>query len=112
MWEVFTGILGGARSTIELIDMKHLGESMGLSLYLQAIDPSAFMSLGEFTSRVEGLIDQVHANPPMAGGDPVRVPGESKAGIAAERERDGVPVTTEMVERFRELGDEFGVSWD
>jgi LDH2 family malate/lactate/ureidoglycolate dehydrogenase len=112
MWEVLAGILsGGERFGREIAPTREVGRPQGLSHALLAIDPAAFGPREAFLARVDALIDQVHASPPMPGVDRVRVPGERREALAAERERDGVPVTAEAVAELRELGRELGVPW-
>ena len=111
MWEVLTGILAGRRSTTEVAGMHQVDRTQGLSLYIQALDPRAFLPYDEFLSRVDRLIDQIHSNPPRSGVDRVRVPGESKARIEAEYRTRGVPVPTELLERLQALCADLGMEW-
>ena len=83
----------------------------GVSLYVQAVDPKAFLSYEEFLARVDRLIDQIHSNPPRSGVDRVRVPGESKAGFESEYRARGVPVPADLLERLRALCGDFGLAW-
>ncbi|MDE0168268.1 MAG: Ldh family oxidoreductase [bacterium] len=111
MWEVFTGILAGRRSTTEVVGMQQLDRTQGLSLYVQALDPRSFLPYEEFLFRVDRLISQIHANPPREGFDRVRVPGERKAEFEADYRRRGVPVPTDSLERLRTLCLDRGVVW-
>jgi LDH2 family malate/lactate/ureidoglycolate dehydrogenase len=110
MWEVLTGVLAGARMAPDVGGPADLAKPMGLSLFLMAIDPTVAMPYAQFTERVDTLIDQVHASPPAAGVDRVRVPGERGNALAAEYARDGVPVTAERAAKLRALGAELGIS--
>jgi L-2-hydroxycarboxylate dehydrogenase (NAD+) len=107
MWEVLTGILSGGMSPPEAAPRS----SMGISLFLMAIDPSRSMPYERFVERVDGLIDRMHASPPAAGTDHVRVPGERGLRLEAQHARSGVPVPPERVAKLRALGSELGVAW-
>ena len=111
MWEVLTGILAGRRSTTEVVGMQHLDRTQGLSLYVQAVDPRAFLPYDEFLLRVDRLIDQIHANPPRSGFDRVRVPGERKARFESEYRSRGVPVHADLLERLQALSSDLGLEW-
>ena len=67
--------------------------------------------LPEFRSRVDALIDAMHATPPLAGGQRVRVPGEQSHATAERRSREGVPLPADVVKAVRELGDALGLAW-
>ena len=110
MWEVLTGILAGRRSTTEVVGMQELERTQGVSLYVQAVDPKAFLSYEEFRTRVDRLIDQIHSNPPRSGVDRVRVPGERKAGFESEYRARGVPVPADLLDRLRALCGDFGLA--
>ncbi len=111
MWEILTGVLAGGRMTSEVVGMDRLSESMGLSLFLLAIEPGAFLPRSDFRARVDTFVEQVLTTPPAPGVDRVRVPGMAKAEIEEAQRRDGVPVPAAMVARLRELGASVGVAW-
>jgi LDH2 family malate/lactate/ureidoglycolate dehydrogenase len=111
MWEVLTGVLAGGPFLTDVVGMDRLEEALGTSLFLLAIDPSAFMPYEAFVDRVDRLIVEIHASPPAAGVDRVRVPGEVKHEETERRLRDGVPIAPSEASRLRALGDELGVPW-
>lgn len=111
LWEVLTGVLSGGRTTTQIVGMDHLDQAMGLSLFLLALDPASFLPPDEFRARVDRLIDEVHASPPAPGVTRVRVPGERKASITVEFERDGIPIPAPQATAMAKLGAELGVSF-
>ena len=112
LWEVLTGVLaGGPRFSTNVTFPDVSDQPQGVSLFLLAIDPAAAMPLETFASRVDTLIEHVHALKPAAGVDRVRVPGEGSQAIAAQRRRDGIPIPAELAARLSALGAEFGVAW-
>jgi ureidoglycolate dehydrogenase (NAD+) len=78
---------------------------------LLAIDPTVAMPFETFTTRVDDLIDQVHASPPAAGVHRIYVPGERSAEMARARERDGVTLSAERVTELRAVGESCSVAW-
>jgi LDH2 family malate/lactate/ureidoglycolate dehydrogenase len=111
MWEILTGGLSGGMLLGEIGEMENVGQRIGNSLFLLAIDPAAFMPLGEFLSRVDRIVDEMHRAEPATGSEPVRVPGERAARSAAASERDGVVFPERHVKMLRALGAELGVEW-
>lgn len=112
MFEVLTGVLAGG--SIWAPGVGHpfvFDEPQGVSLFLLAIDPSSAMAYEDFTARVDRLIDEIHASPPAAGVKRIYVPGERSALTAAERERDGIPLSAERAAALQELAGELGVAW-
>ena len=112
MFEVLTGVLAGGPIWGHQVGHPSLyDQPQGVSLFMLAIDPTQAMAYGDFVARVDRLIDEIHASPPAAGFDRVYVPGERGALTAAERERDGIPLSPERVSALRALLEELGVLW-
>jgi LDH2 family malate/lactate/ureidoglycolate dehydrogenase len=113
MWEILTGVLaGGPRFAGNVTGLNDLTQPCGVSFFTLAIDPTIAMPYEQFTARVDMLIDQVHASPPAAGGaGRVRAPGERGAEMAAQRERDGIPLPAARAAKLRALAQELGVAW-
>jgi LDH2 family malate/lactate/ureidoglycolate dehydrogenase len=111
MWEVLTGVLsGGERFAGSVGGLNDLTQPSGVSFFLLAIDPAGAMPYETFTARVDALIDAVHASPP-SGTEPVRAPGERGAAMAAQRERDGIPLPAARAAKLHALADEVGEPW-
>jgi LDH2 family malate/lactate/ureidoglycolate dehydrogenase len=112
MWEVLTGVLSGGERFASNVSMPHdHGRPQGVSLLLLAIDPGAALPYARFTLRVDALIEEMQASPPVAGVERVTVPGERSAAIAEVRGREGIPLAPELVATLRGLGAELGVPW-
>jgi LDH2 family malate/lactate/ureidoglycolate dehydrogenase len=111
MWEILTGVLSGGMLLGEIGEMENVGDRIGNSLFLMAIDPSAFMPVDEFLARVDRVVDEMHAAEPASGVDRVRVPGERAARNAIASARDGVVFPERHVKMLRALGAELGVEW-
>jgi LDH2 family malate/lactate/ureidoglycolate dehydrogenase len=112
MWEVITGVLaGGPRFGGNVGLPSHHRDPMGVTIFLQAIDPTSSIGYESFTARVDELIDHLHASPTARGVDRVRVPGERSAALARTRSEQGFPVPADVVKALTELGSELGVAW-
>ena len=111
MWEILTGALSGGMLLGEIGDMETVGQRIGNSLFLLAIDPAAFMPRDEFLARVDRIVDEMHAAEPAPGVEAIRVPGERAARIAEKSAVDGVVFPERHVKLLRAISAELGVEW-
>lgn len=79
------------------------------SVFLQVIDPEAFLGVDEFRRQSDGLADACRSNPPApATNGSVRVPGDSAARHRRRALERGVPVSeaawSKIAERAHALG--------
>ena len=112
MWEVLTGVLSGAEFTGPNVGAPDVYDRrQGVSHTFIAIDPSVAMPSETFTSRVDDLIDQVHASPPAEGVSAILVPGERGQRISEQRARDGIPIAPKRLAALHTLAEEMGVEW-
>jgi LDH2 family malate/lactate/ureidoglycolate dehydrogenase len=110
MWEILTGVLGGGEVFGPAVRAPgDLHGPQGVSLFLLAIDPSAFGPLETFTARVDALADQLTASPRAADVERITLPGERRLETSVERARGGVPMAATRVAALRDLGAELDV---
>jgi L-lactate dehydrogenase len=62
----------------------------GAAVLVLAIDPARFSGLPAFMRETGWMEDAVHANPPLPGGAPPRLPGERALKLRAEQLANGV----------------------
>jgi LDH2 family malate/lactate/ureidoglycolate dehydrogenase len=78
----------------------------------QGWDPvSAMLPMQAATAKPQCAGGSMHASPPAAAVDRALVPGQRGSRVAANRERDGIPIPAERIAWLRVLGDELGVAW-
>jgi L-lactate dehydrogenase len=72
-------------------------QGWGATVFVQAIDPAAFGGLGAFARQAEWIAQACRDNPPRAGVDAVRMPGER--GLARRREqlKNGVAMNADIL---------------
>ena len=85
----------------------HTGTAHGCA----AIRIDLFMPEAEFRSRMDEIIDQMHACPLAPGSDRVLVAGEPEIEFEKERRAHGIPLSGPVVEELRTLGAELGVGF-
>jgi LDH2 family malate/lactate/ureidoglycolate dehydrogenase len=69
--------------------------------FFVALDVARFRPLTEFAADLDGMIGALHAAPPLDADEPVLVAGDPERAAAAERERDGIPLSRSVVEDLR-----------
>jgi LDH2 family malate/lactate/ureidoglycolate dehydrogenase len=109
MWEILTGVLAGLAFGPNVGALEDLSASQQVSHFLLAIDPTAYLPLDQLTSRVDSLIEQIHAVPPAPGASGPYAPGEQGAARAAIRERDGIPLSPRRRAEIAAVGQRVGV---
>ena len=106
--DVLAGVMTGALfGTAVSLDERNYD----LGHIMVAIEPQAFLGEAEFQERLEQLVAEVRAAPPLDARRPVLLPGEVEFRRMAERQRDGIPVARETVAGLRELAGGLGVDF-
>ena len=112
MIELFASGLGGSKYGPKLTNKwNNFDDAENISVFVQAIDPTAFGTIDEFKARVDELLSDVKAQPP-APDNPfgrITVAGEPEFETMQKRLREGCPLGEEVVVELRELGERVGV---
>jgi LDH2 family malate/lactate/ureidoglycolate dehydrogenase len=106
---MISSLLSGAAYGAELGNMVD-GPKVGRDgHFFAAIDISAFQDLGEFETRVDDVIDQVHHSNRRPGVSRLLVPGEIEADFEAVYARDGITLAGVTVDDIAAAADALGV---
>ncbi len=107
--EILCGLLGGGAYGPGVKSLfANWEEPTGTTHFFQAIDPGAFMARRAFLDRMDEMVAQIAAAPQAAGAEPIRVPGERRHRLRAERLREGIPLHPRIVEELEGLAREVG----
>ncbi|HLW28461.1 MAG TPA: Ldh family oxidoreductase [Kiloniellales bacterium] len=80
----------------------------GVGHFFLAIDPAFFRPEGEFEEDLDLLIDALRSTAPLDATRPVQVAGDPEHRRAEERQKNGIPLPSALVERLREIASEAG----
>lgn len=112
---VMIGLLAGAlnkaavgKGTIDFNAHHDLITNTGQTII--AVDPSAFGDREEFIQRVIDLVDDLKSSSTLPGVKEIRVPGEGAAKVMAERMRQGIPLTPELLDSLNNCAKECGIA--
>jgi len=112
---VMIGLLAGAlnnaavgKGTIDFNAHHDLITNTGQTII--AVDPSAFGDKDEFIGRVITLVEDLKRSSTLPGVKEIRVPGEGSAKVMAERMRNGIPLTPELLDSLNVCAKECGIA--
>jgi L-lactate dehydrogenase len=85
-------------------------EGWGATVFVQIIDPDAFAGSDALTRQTQHIADACRDNPPRAGAQAVRLPGDK--GLAKRREQleSGVALNLEILPALRPWAEKLGVT--
>ncbi len=103
---LFVSLLGGLGGTFNI----QTGQMGGI--FMQVINPDAFMSLSEYQKGVRAFLDTIKATPPAPGFDEVLVPGDFEARSQAHRLENGIDIPDTIFQQLQEYAEKLNVSMD
>jgi L-2-hydroxycarboxylate dehydrogenase (NAD+) len=74
-----------------------------------ALDVARFLPLDAYTAEVDRHIADLKASRRLPGVDEIRLPGERRRACRAERTRDGVPLSAQLLAQLDKLAAELGI---
>jgi len=111
MIDALSSLLTGATFGTSIKRMyDHFEEPQRIGHVVGAIDVTRFVPLATFQERLEEMIAQIKAIEPAEGFDAVLIPGEPELRTRRQRERAGIPLSSEVYNELSALGSELGVS--
>jgi LDH2 family malate/lactate/ureidoglycolate dehydrogenase len=111
MIEVLSGILTQAATLSEIkLWFDKPGEPVNLGHFFMAFDVGAFLSIGSFRERVDAMIDELKASPPMAGAAGVFMPGELEYISEQKLLQGGIPVSRGVFKTLDDFAGRVGIA--
>jgi LDH2 family malate/lactate/ureidoglycolate dehydrogenase len=110
MAEILCAVLGGGAMSTELGGIRVRGRAMRVSQMFLGIDVSRFMTLDEFTARMERLVAVVKSAPPAKDYDEVLVAGEPEWRMEEERRANGIPLEPGTWKALSDTAERLGVA--
>jgi LDH2 family malate/lactate/ureidoglycolate dehydrogenase len=115
MVSIVSGVLSGAWATVERAEAASHSTALPLEQYDQptmghffaAVRIDAFQPPDRFRAAMDAMIDALHAAPPSEPNAKVCYPGEIEAATAAERAKNGIPLSDRLLAEFRGLARQF-----
>jgi LDH2 family malate/lactate/ureidoglycolate dehydrogenase len=111
LMDILCGVLSGAAFAGDVGDQyKSYDRPQNVGHFFLALKPDLFLPAAEYHSRMDTLVERVHANPRMDGVSEVLLPGEIEARQEAPRTTSGIPYGDAEVSSLRDEADRAGVA--
>jgi uncharacterized oxidoreductase len=104
MIEILTGALSGGNCAKSVPYPKK-----GNCVFILLIDPARFGGVNHFASEVAQLVEYVKSCPRIDGVAEITLPGDPERRLAAQRQREGIPLDSENWNALVKLGQQLGV---
>jgi LDH2 family malate/lactate/ureidoglycolate dehydrogenase len=111
LMDIFGGVISGANFGGDVGDQyKTYDRPQDVGHFFLAMRPDLFVPEDEYRSRMDTLIERVHAASTAEGVDEVLIPGEPELRYEAERRRTGIPYSAGEVAALRDEALKAGVA--
>jgi LDH2 family malate/lactate/ureidoglycolate dehydrogenase len=108
---LLAGVLNQAAFGSDVIDFTSESQrSSNTGQFVAAIDIAAFGPLDTFTASVDKAFSEMRASEPLPGHARVRLPGEGKAALMAERRANGIALHASLRKDLDDIAREIGVA--
>lgn len=84
--------------------------NQNISHFFIAINPDAFISTDLFCDRLDNLLTVITQSTPQKAQESISYPGLHEYKIKCEREKQGVPMTTELFAKIQNIADRYHIS--
>lgn len=107
---LLAGVLNGAACGRDVVDFtKDTTSPTNTGQFVAALRVAAFGDPALFGRTVDALFDQMRGSTPLPGHDPVRVPGEGRGTVRAERSAAGIPLHRNLLRELAAIAGELGM---
>lgn len=110
MVEVLCAVLSGSAMLTDVGGLRVSQRPMKVSHFFLAIDTQRFLSLDQFTARMQSLRSTVKNSKTAAGFDEVLIAGDPEWRSEEQRLRDGIPVARGIWDQLAGLAQELNVA--
>lgn len=109
MVDIFCGILANGLISPDVLAMYNtpLDEARKVSHFFMVIDPTKFLSLEDFKTNMQNMVDRIRQMPTLEGVEQVMVPGDPEKKTKAERLESGIPILKSLFNEFLEISPNF-----
>jgi LDH2 family malate/lactate/ureidoglycolate dehydrogenase len=109
--QILAGALGGGSFSPSRNKQQRPGDPDNIGHFFMAIDPEAFRPLDDFQHDVDDVLATLKAQPAVDAAEPVLVPGDPEWISRERRLKDGIPMSTGLIARIREIAASAGAPY-
>ena len=108
--EIFSAVLSGNVSSDQIPSIvSNPEQTAGSSVFMLVIDPEGITSRDGFAERMREYVAYVESSPARDPEDPPRYPGRRAGECWLDREKKGIPVRRDGLERINAIGQSLGI---
>jgi len=108
---LLAGPLSGAVFGRDVVDFNADSSSeTNTGHFIVALDIARFVEPQAFHAEVRRHLKDLRGSEQLRGGEPVRMPGDQRAARRAERERNGVPIPAQLIEKLNEVAEALAIA--
>jgi LDH2 family malate/lactate/ureidoglycolate dehydrogenase len=109
--EILNSVLAGGRMAPDVgSQAAQDGQQAGVSHFFIAIDPTALMDHDQYLSRIDRLAASTRSAQPRDPAHPIRLPGDRRREIAAQRRISGIPLPLKLVDELISAAQQYAPS--
>jgi LDH2 family malate/lactate/ureidoglycolate dehydrogenase len=112
LMDLMSGVLTGANfgGDVKSLYFDH-SEPQNVGHLFFAIKPDLFMSLENFDARMDEFYERIKKLPRAANVDEIMLPGEPEERREQQRRKEGVPITSNVIEDLTKEGERVGLAF-
>lgn len=111
LMEILCGVFTGANFAGEVKNPHtDLSGPQNVGHFFMAIKPDLFMSEGRFKERMDTLCSRAKNSDKAEGFDEIFIPGEIEANTEAERRKNGIPLTPDVIQSLKQEAEKAGIT--
>ena len=108
--EVLSALFTGAAFGPQIADLyKNFEQAQNVGQCFIVIRADLFQSMDQFRSRMDQLIREIRNVPLMDGVERIYLPGEIEREKTADRLENGIPISAEILQEIRDVGQRYGI---
>lgn len=107
---LIAGTLNGAAFGEDVVNFtKDTASATNTGQFVAAISVASFGDIDAFKTNVDAIFESMRSSTPLPDHDPIRIPGQDRPDILAERKRAGIPLHANLVKVLNEIADELKI---
>jgi LDH2 family malate/lactate/ureidoglycolate dehydrogenase len=112
MADVLSGVLSGSGYGRKVNSMyKDFEHTANVGHFFLCINIEAFMQKDDFYKRIKDMKEEIKNTAKRKGVNEILVPGEEKLGTRTERTKNGIPISSDVLEELKELAEENNIDF-
>lgn len=111
--DILSGLFTGASYGPHIGDLfTDFEKNQNVGQFFFVTQADLFQSIDDFKSRIDQMVDEIKQVPLAENIEKIYLPGEIEQAMLKERKENGIPISTELIQKLEEIAIENGISID